>query len=73
MESRIGRVKAWVVSMRAELARRAGSMTPCRWAAVVVALALWMGAGGMDGSSVPISPGGEVYGEPHWFVETDFP
>ena len=41
--------------------------------AAVAALSLWMGAGGMAGSSLPIPSEGEVYGEPHWFVEPDSP
>ena len=69
MESRIGRVKAWVVSMRAELARRAGSMTPCRWAAVVVALALWMGVGGLTASESLPRSSEAGFGEVHWYGE----
>ena len=67
MESRIGRVKAWVVSMRAELARRAGSMTPRRWVAVVVALALWMWAGSMAASGIPPRPAEGGFGAVHWY------
>ena len=46
-----------------------------RTVAAVAALSLWMGAGGMAGSSVllPAETGEEVYGEPHWFVEPDSP
>ena len=54
------RVVLWVLALRSK-----------RALAAVVALSLWMGAGGMAGSSVllPAETGEEVYGEPHWFVE----
>ena len=45
-----------------------------RWAkdlrrgmAVVVALSLWMGVGGMDSSGVATETEGEVFGEVHWY------
>ena len=58
------RVVLWVLALRSK-----------RALAAVVALSLWMGAGGMAGSSVllPAETGEEVYGEPHWFVEPDSP
>ena len=56
------RVVLWVLALRSK-----------RALAAVVALSLWMGAGGMAGSSLPVPSDGEVYGEPHWFVEPDSP
>ncbi len=65
------RARGRLASLGAWIKEKKGRITPRRALAVVVALSLWMGAGGMAGSSVllPAETGEEVYGEPHWFVE----
>ena len=44
-----------------------GEMSPRRALAFVVALSLWMGAGGMTASVRTSDPSGEVFGEVHWY------
>ena len=42
-------------------------MPPRRIVALVVALSLWMGVGGMDSSGVVTETEGKVFGEVHWY------
>lgn len=66
-------VRGWIEWIRERIsaflrAGRAWIRSPRRAAAVVVALALWMGSGGMTASVAPLLPEGEVFGEVHWYV-----
>ena len=57
-------------SLGAWLKEKKGRITPRRALAAVVALSLWMGAGGMAGSvalEAQNQPAGEVFGEVHWY------
>ena len=60
-------VRGWFASLEAWIKERKGRITPRRALAVVVALSLWMGAGGMDSSGVVTETEGEVFGEVHWY------
>ena len=60
-------VRGWSASLWEWVKERMGEMSPRRAAAVVVALSLWMGVGGMDSSESVIETEGEVFGEVHWY------
>ena len=61
------RARRWLASLGAWIKEEKGRITPRRALAVVVALSLWMGAGGMDSSGVVTETEGEVFGEVHWY------
>ena len=64
------RARGWLASLGAWIKEEKGRITPRRVLTVVVALSLWMGAGGMAGSAAleaQIQPAGEVFGEVHWY------
>ena len=61
------RARGWLASLGAWIKERKGRITPRRALAVVVALSLWMGAGGMDSSESVIVADEEVFGEVHWY------
>ncbi len=61
------RARGWLASLGAWIKERKGRITPRRALAGVVALSLWMGAGGMDSSGVVTETEGEVFGEVHWY------
>ena len=61
------RARRWLASLGAWIKEQKGRITPRRALTVVVALALWMGAGGMDSSGVVTETEGEVFGEVHWY------
>ena len=70
MEKLTETVRGRSASLWARIKERIGEMSPRRALAVVVALSLWMGAGGMAGSAAleaQIQPAGEVFGEVHWY------
>lgn len=46
---------------------RMEEMSPRRAVAVVVALSLWMGVGGMESSGAARKTEGEIFGEVHWY------
>lgn len=58
-------VRGRAATLGARIKERMGEMSPRRIVAVVVALSLWMGVGGMDSSGVVIETEGEVFGELH--------
>ena len=63
-------VRGRLASLGAWIKEEKGRITPRRVLTVVVALSLWMGAGGMAGSAAleaQIQPAGEVFGEVHWY------
>ena len=61
------RLRGWLNTLGAWIKERMGEMSPRRAIAVVVALSLWMGVGGMDSSGVVTETEGEVFGEVHWY------
>lgn len=61
------RARRWLASLGAWIKEEKGRITPRRALAVVVALSLWMGVGGMDSSGVVTETEGEVFGEVHWY------
>lgn len=64
------RMKEWAVLGWTWLRGRVKGMTLRRGSAIVVALLLWMGAGGMEGSAAAgrdIPPAGDAFGEIHWY------
>ena len=61
------RARGWLASLGAWIKERKGRITPRRALAVVVALSLWMGAGGMDSSESVIVADEEVFGVVHWY------
>lgn len=61
------RARRWLAALGVWIKERKGRITPRRALAVVVALSLWMGAGGMDSSGVVTETEGEVFGEVHWY------
>lgn len=61
------RLRGWLSPLGAWIKERMGEMSPRRAVAVVVALSLWMGVGGMDSSGVVTETEGEVFGEVHWY------
>ena len=61
------RARGRLASLGAWIKEEKGRITPRRTLAVVVALSLWMGAGGMDSSGVVTETEGEVFGEVHWY------
>ena len=61
------RARRWLASLGAWIKEEKGRITPRRALTVVVALSLWMGAGGMDSSGVVTETEGEVFGEVHWY------
>ena len=61
------RARRWLASLGAWIKEEKGRITPRRALTVVVALSLWMGAGGMDSSGVAMDTEGEVFGEVHWY------
>ena len=61
------RARRWLASLGAWIKEQKGRITPRRALTVVVALSLWMGAGGMDSSGVVTETEGEVFGEVHWY------
>ena len=60
-------VRGWFAFLGAWIKERMGELSPRRAVAVVVALSLWMGVGGMDSSGVVTETEGEVFGEMHWY------
>ena len=60
-------LRGWLSTLGAWIKERMGEMSPRRAVAVVVALSLWMGVGGMDSSGVVTETEGEVFGEVHWY------
>ena len=67
MERIMARVGAWAKRVWRGTARRVERMTPREWAAVVVALALWMWTGSMAASGIPPRPAEEGFGAVHWY------
>ena len=61
------RLHGWLNTLGAWIKERMGELSPRRAAAVVVALSLWMGVGGMDSSESVTETEGEVFGEVHWY------
>ena len=61
------RARRWLASLGAWIKEQKGRITPRRALTVVVALSLWMGAGGMDSSGVVTETEGEVFGEVLWY------
>lgn len=61
-------VRRLFASSLAWIRRQTGGLSPRRAAAAVVALSLWMGAGGMRASTAPMIPQGEMFGEVHWYA-----
>ena len=61
------RLRGWLNTLGAWIKERMGEMSPRRAVAVVVALSLWMGVGGMDSSGEVTETEGEVFGEVHWY------
>ena len=61
------RLRGWLNTLGARIKERMGEMSPRRAVAVVVALSLWMGVGGMDSSGLATETEGEVFGEVHWY------
>lgn len=60
-------VRGWSASLWEWIKARMGEMSPRRAVALVVALSLWMGVGGMDSSESVTETEGEVFGEVHWY------
>ena len=58
-------VRGWSASLWAKIKEGMGAMPPRRIVALVVALSLWMGVGGMDSSESVTETEGEVFGELH--------
>lgn len=71
LRGRIGKVterlRGWMNTLGAWIKERMGEMSPRRAVALVVALSLWMGVGGMDSSESVTETEGEVFGEVHWY------
>ena len=59
--------RGWFAFLGAWIKERMGELSPRRAVAVVVALSLWMGVGGMDSSEALTETEGEVFGEMHWY------
>lgn len=60
-------VRGGEATLRAWFKEHMGEMSPRRIVALVVALSLWMGVGGMDSSESVTETEGEVFGEVHWY------
>ena len=59
--------REWAASVRERIREGMRTVTLHRAVAVVVALSLWMGVGGMDSSAKGEKMAGETFGEVHWY------